>query len=342
MTVDWIGRAITLIGKGQPVAVITVCAVEGSAPREPGAKMIISRDAQWGTIGGGALEHLASMRAGALLKETPGIIRFEEFPLGPALGQCCGGRVVVSYEFLCERDLDWLGKAQTAIACNGKVTLERNIPDGPWRIVEGADGKADAPLSFFAADDTALSERRPVPESIARVREHVRDRRTPVFLFGAGHVGKEIARCLAPLPVTLSWIDRRDGVFPDSAGAMVQYLQTDDETGLVASAPAGACFFVMTHSHQLDFNLVREILKRGDSAYCGLIGSATKRARFRRRLIRAGASDAQIEHLCCPIGADGLNSKLPAVIALSAVHEMLLADQSFRTQSTKKADNDRH
>ena len=110
----------------------------------------------------------------------------------------------------------------------------------------------------------------------------------------------------------------------------MKIIASEDEVAVAQSAPAGACFFVVTHSHQLDYELVLEILKRGDSAYCGLIGSQTKRSRFERRLRRAGVSQDAVEGLICPIGGGSLKSKHPAVIALSAIHEMLLAHQAHR------------
>lgn len=330
MTAEWIERALDLIGEGKSFAVVTVCAIEGSAPREAGAKMIVTHDRQWGTIGGGALEFTAAARGRALLEEPKDAFLFEEFPLGPALGQCCGGRVLLSYERFDARDRDWLRQAHGALSENETAIVERSVPDGAWRIVENAREAENRAVILFGGDGAAFVETIPQPEAITRIRETISDQRISVYLFGAGHVGKAIAQCLSMLPVSLTWVDRREDSFPEGARAGANFIRTDEETDIAAAARAGACFFVMTHSHQLDYDLVQKILERGDGAYCGLIGSKTKRARFEKRLRRAGLSEAQLKRLYCPIGAGGLESKLPSVIALAAVHEMLLAHESYK------------
>jgi len=137
---------------------------------------------------------------------------------------------------------------------------------------------------------------------------------------------------LRGLPVAATWIDRRAERLAGVDAENVKIIATDDEIAVARAAPARACSFVLTHSHQLDYDLVLETLKRGDGAYCGLIGSQTKRSRFERRLRRAGVGQDAIERLVCPIGGAGLESKDPAVIALSAIHEMLLAHESHQAK----------
>jgi xanthine dehydrogenase accessory factor len=328
MSVEWIERAIELIGEGESFTVITICAAEGSAPREAGAKMIVTRHKQWGTIGGGALEFEAAAHARALLSEEASTSLFEEFPLGPALGQCCGGRVLLLYERIGPTARAWLEDTRNLVSDNKDVVLERTFPGGDWRPSDQSAAVQNNTIELFSAINEAHPKGIPDPAAITRIREVVSNQRIPVYIFGAGHVGKELARILSALPVTVTWIDRRADVFPESID--VSTVPTDRETEIVDSAPPGACFFVMTHDHQLDYDLVLHIMKRADGAYCGLIGSFTKRVRFEKRLRRAGVSDTQIEHLRCPIGAGGVKSKLPAVIALGAAHEMLIAHQQYQ------------
>lgn len=144
-----------------------------------------------------------------------------------------------------------------------------------------------------------------------------------VLLFGAGHVGRAVAAALAPLPLTLTWVDSREDAFsaapPDNATA----LATDCPEAEVAAAPPDAAFLVMTHSHALDFEIVRAILARGDFRYCGLIGSRTKRARFTRLLLERGCSQAAVARLTCPIGLPGIPGKEPAVIAAAVAAQLL-------------------
>ncbi len=88
---------------------------------------------------------------------------------------------------------------------------------------------------------------------------------------------------------------------------------------LVAAAPPGAAFVILTHDHALDFHIAEAALRRGDAAYVGMIGSASKRAQLAARLRAAGLPDAG---LTCPIGADGPKDKRPELIALAAAAEI--------------------
>ena len=138
-----------------------------------------------------------------------------------------------------------------------------------------------------------------------------------VVLFGAGHVGKEVARILERLPCRVTWIDPRPDVFPSSTSARV--VIEEEPAWMVDEAPPGAFYLVMTHSHALDLELVERVLKRNDVAFLGLIGSETKAAKFRLRLQQKGLS---AERLVCPIGLVK-GGKHPAEVAVSAVAQLL-------------------
>src|SRR4029078_5976952 len=91
----------------------------------------------------------------------------------------------------------------------------------------------------------------------------------------------------------------------------------------VATAPPAAFYLVAPHEHALDLRIVEAILRRGDAAFCGLIGSRTKRARFLHRLPDRGVGDDAIARLTCPIGIDGIEVKSPEVIAAAVVAQLL-------------------
>ena len=90
-----------------------------------------------------------------------------------------------------------------------------------------------------------------------------------------------------------------------------------------AQAPPGACYLVLTHQHDLDLRITETILRRGDFAYLGLIGSATKRARFLRRFEARGIAPATLARLTCPIGLPGISGKEPEVLAIAVVAQLL-------------------
>ena len=140
-----------------------------------------------------------------------------------------------------------------------------------------------------------------------------------VVLFGAGHVGKEVARILERLPCSVTWIDPRPDVFPPQVGANTKVVIEEEPAWMVDEAGPGAFYLVMTHSHALDLEIVERILRRKDAAFVGLIGSETKAAKFRLRLERRGISP---EKLVCPIGLFK-SGKHPAEVAVSAVAQLL-------------------
>jgi xanthine dehydrogenase accessory factor len=94
----------------------------------------------------------------------------------------------------------------------------------------------------------------------------------------------------------------------------------------VAAAPAGTRYVVLTHDHALDYELCRVILSRADAAWLGLIGSASKSARFRSRLLRDGLDREALAGLTCPIGVPNIPSKLPGAIAIAIAAQLLQRD----------------
>ena len=149
-------------------------------------------------------------------------------------------------------------------------------------------------------------------------------RGTPLYIFGAGHVGRAVVRALAPLPFDIHWIDSRAAEFPGDSLANCCMHVTDDALAYVHHADPGSLFLVFTHTHQLDFAITAEVLKRGDATYCGLIGSKTKRARFENKMLRGRViTEADLPHLTCPIGMPGITGKEPEIIAASVVAQLL-------------------
>jgi xanthine dehydrogenase accessory factor len=102
---------------------------------------------------------------------------------------------------------------------------------------------------------------------------------------------------------------------------------------VVADARPGSAFAVMTHEHSLDFLITAEILKRGDAAYCGMIGSATKRKLAERWMAENGYDTAAIAALTCPIGGDDVRDKRPQIIALLTAAEIVRALHRYRAET---------
>ncbi|HJY77737.1 MAG TPA: xanthine dehydrogenase accessory protein XdhC [Burkholderiales bacterium] len=149
-----------------------------------------------------------------------------------------------------------------------------------------------------------------------------------VVLFGAGHVGKEVARILERVPCRLTWVDARREQFPEHTTARI--VVDDEPAFAVDEAAAGAFYLIMTHSHALDFEIVERALLRKDASFVGMIGSETKAAKLRARL-RARGVDAS--RLVSPIGLFKAG-KHPAEVAVSAVAQLLQLRQEAGEKST--------
>ena len=179
-------------------------------------------------------------------------------------------------------------------------------------VVSGAT--AGAPTTAAIADETLI-------ETFGAAAR-------PLHLFGAGHVGRALVLALAPLPFAVTWVDARPDAFPSHLPANILPLAAADPAAVLAGAADGGFVLAMTHSHALDLAVVAAALAAGRFPYVGVIGSATKRARFERQLRAAGIAEARIAGLVCPIGGTAVRSKLPAAIAATTVAELLAADEA--------------
>ena len=231
---------------------ITITVTSGSVPREAGTSMMVWPDRIQGTIGGGALEWQAMQRARQMLDDGRAHLS-ETIPLGPALGQCCGGSVSLCFE-------------------------------------------------------QAAAEATPTG--------------APLWIYGAGHVGRALVQVLSPLPdFDVTWVDTSMDRFPDDLPPDVSPLAAEDPTAVVRHAPDTAHHLILTYSHQIDLALCHAVLSQ-PFASAGLIGSATKWARFRKRLRDLGHGQAQIARIACPIGDTRLG-KHPQAIAIGVAMAML-------------------
>jgi xanthine dehydrogenase accessory factor len=137
----------------------------------------------------------------------------------------------------------------------------------------------------------------------------------PVWLYGAGHVGRAIVQAL---PFAPKWVDVAEGRYPDWAENKV--IKTNPAAA-VAQAPDDALHFVLTHSHSFDLEICHHVLSR-PFGHLGLIGSASKKARFLRRLRELGHDETTLKRLQCPIGDKRLG-KAPEGIALGVAHWLM-------------------
>lgn len=257
-----LGNLDRFFAENTGVACVRLSRVRGSSPRDAGASMFVSLTATLGTIGGGQLEYMVIDEARAMLSR--GLAKADmDIPLGPDIGQCCGGRVEVHINDMTEADR---AMARQQLAC----------------------------------------------EEAAHPH---------VYILGAGHVGRALADCFERLPVRTILIDGRADELSKSTALVEQRLSILPEAD-VRGAPERSVFIVLTHDHALDFLLTAEALLRGDAAYVGMIGSATKRASF-NSWARSETPGLAIKPLVCPMGAMGSADKRPEVIASFITAEVM-------------------
>lgn len=286
---------------------IVVAEVKGSAPREAGAAMLVWEAGAEDTIGGGALEWQATAIAREMLEGGPDT-RVIRRALGPDIGQCCGGAVTLvaeRYDAARYRDLDQ-GFEFQGIWARQVEAGEAPLPDTTRRRIEK-----------FQWSDTAM------PTTLTKgwlIEPVWRDQR-PVYIYGAGHVGRALARVLAPMPAFDVWlVDVRAPMF-EPLPENIHISEGILPDALMKSAPPEAAHFIMTPEHDYDLHLCDTLLRQ-PFAYGGLIGSATKWARFRSRLKALGHDDAQIGRIHCPIGDPSLG-KHPQAIAIGVAQGLL-------------------
>lgn len=242
-----------------------------------------------------------------------------------------GTRMLVSAEATCgtigggHLELKAISFARTMLAHRDASRHERHYALGPslGQCCGGAVTLAFAPL------DADATTHWPVTAPLFHLQLH-----------GAGHVGRAIATLLATLDCEVDWFDQRDEEFPAATTlgspwpAHIRRVAIDTVEAEVRHARPGAFYLVLTHEHALDLRIVDAVLKRGDFAFCGLIGSKTKRAQFARRLAERGHPPALIDRIACPIGIAGVAGKEPEVIAASVVVQLLLAARSEAAEAT--------
>ena len=318
-----------IAGQGA-AALVTLAQAQGSSPREVGARMVVAPNGAFsGTIGGGALEWGALAEAQALLarRDGPAVARLDK-ALGPDLGQCCGGRVLLIIERFGAADRDTVA----SLAETERAGVLRTIAS------VGNDGRL---MRRPAKLDEARSPRPAYDlQSDGRVYERFGDEPTPFYLFGAGHVGRALSVALAPLPFLVTWIDVRPGAVPATFPPNVTAITQGDPVELLGRAPDGAFIAIMTHSHALDLDLAIAALQPKRFSYVGLIGSVTKRARFTSAMQKMGMPADMVDKLVCPIGLTTIRDKAPAAIAASVAAQVLMRREALATPTRTAAPSD--
>ena len=324
---DWPTTIIRSLQINTAAVRVVIASVRGSSPREVGATMVVERERVLGTIGGGQLEWSAIAAARALLAQSSRAAELHQLILGPQLSQCCGGAVELWLDRYSPADVSLLSLAADA-ATRGPTVLVTSLAAG--NVQRRIELRAGARLELVRENNITI------------LRERLDEPQPQVWLYGAGHVGQALARVLSTLPLQLTWIDSRPELLPGDVAESVHTLLAEDPVSTVAEAPVGTRFLVMTHSHPLDYALCKAVLERNEVPWIGVIGSQSKSVRFRSRLLREGMSRERVDRLICPIGIDGIDSKLPAAIAVGVAAQLLQTLASPVRSHSEGHDCDKH
>jgi len=285
-----------LMDDDEAAVLVTVIEARGSTPRDEGAWLAVGGKGFIGTIGGGALEFDAIARARDLLSQEGMWLRqVVEQPLGPNLGQCCGGHVRLLFERIGKAEMAELARlSEHASTCH---PLESGVPASD--------------ISTESREDTHSVYHRPATASPRSL-----------FVYGAGHVGRALMAITGDLGFDRTWVDISRDRFPATVPEDINVLVAAQPDVAAGYAPDNAVHLVLTHDHALDQEICATLLNKGKFGFLGLIGSDTKRTRFTRRLSDAGIDPSMLDRLVCPVGIRAVRGKDPARVALSIAAQL--------------------
>ncbi len=348
MALGFIDKLSDELKKHGALVRVTIVDKRGSAPREVGASMFVVINHISGTVGGGSLEYEAILQARKLLAET---IRsgqlwsreLKEYPLGPALGQCCGGSVKLLLEVFTKLEFKQLNPILETVDESPSLFFRSMMSGTPLYFVNHLRDVESGSLTLNRVIGEIIGGIRPnKPCFVAEPKsasgwfiEPQRPSTVPLYLYGGGHVGREIARVVEGLPFDLHWVDFAKERFPETTTEFAKIIVTSEPQKLAADSKDGAFHLVMTHSHPVDLAICHSVLKENKFGFLGLIGSETKRARFIKRFRESGISEEVIERMICPIGIDIGGGRNPAIIAVSVAAQIIKElEQSLKNNKT--------
>ena len=173
--------------------------------------------------------------------------------------------------------------------------------------------------------------------AVSVLLEYFPEPATKITIFGMGHVASTLVNVLGNMQAKISWIDSRENLAQDQT---VKGLPSNVTPFLYKSMldhidhmSHNEITLVMTHDHALDYQLVEALLDRKDCRFIGLIGSKTKALRFKKRLVSASFSQAEIDSVHCPVGLNEIAGKKPFEIAISIAGQII---QVTQTQAPSK------
>ena len=325
-------RILEALERGEDAVLCRIVASSGSSPRGAGACMAVFADGSTlGTVGGGAVERLSAEQAMEALTKKKSVCR--GFCLAPDqvadIGMICGGSVTMYFQFFSAEDESgkvFLRSALELLSGNKNAWRITRLEDG---LVTGEglydeehglrflDGMPDAILRLLLIGKSVYRSGDPAYAAEPICRAGV------VYVFGGGHVGKELVPLLAGTGFRVCVFDDRESYakqenYPQAERVIFgDYLHIGEKIKITADDYA----VIMTPGHQADREILLQVLKT-DASYVGCIGSRNKAAKTNVYLLEHGASEEALARIHCPIGIE-IFGETPAEIAVSVAAELI-------------------
>ena len=316
--------------RGERAVLCSVLASSGSAPRGAGARMAVFADgAACGTVGGGAVELQAMQTARELPASGGSLSRRYVLTADDvrSIGMICGGEVTLFFRCLCPERAEDVAFVQSVLSLLGageNAWLLTVVTDDSLRngLFSARTGQQFTALPMDALRPYLTSRAAFCPGPPAFYIEPL-SRAGRVYLFGGGHVGRELIPLLTRLDFRVTvFDDRPDLAVPENYPAAEQvifgdYLHIFDKLSLTADDSV----IIMTPGHAADREILLQVLST-DACYIGCIGSKTKAAKTNEFLLANGVPDSALSRIHCPIGIP-LGGDTPAEIAVSVAAELI-------------------
>jgi xanthine dehydrogenase accessory factor len=270
----------------------------------------------WGTVGGGAIEYRCLELARTVLQT--GVNREETFQLTPddlhKLGMVCGGSARVLLQVLSADSLAVADRAVRELDAGGEL----------WLVSHCSGGLALYRRNEVPRELHAYLTKRPVRVQEAGLDLFIEQIGTlgSVYIFGAGHVGRELEPLLSRLGFRCVVVDDRPeyadhALFPTAA----EVICTDFEDLSHVTVGEADYVCIMTRGHAHDSAVLTQVLAK-NPRYVGLMGSRRKIAAVHDLLREKGFTQTQIDHVTAPIGL-AIGAQTPAEIAVSIAAQLI-------------------
>lgn len=323
------------LAAGESFAIAMIVAQHGSTPRHVGSRMLVGHDGRIShSLGGGALEvHAIRLAQTALAIGTALTRTFVLKMERDALGMICGGEAEVFVHPLDPAHAEWLNlyQALAALLATGERgwLITRLTPQpGQWLVRE--DGSITGVFNRNSEELATLLEqadrRRPVCLNHAESRFLIEPVAQPgkVYIFGAGHIGQQLAGLATLADFAVMVLDDRVELASRERFPQVERLTVlaSYAVALAGLAVDETSFLVIiTHGHAGDLLVLRQAL-RSRAGYIGMIGSRRKRDTLYATLLQEGFTPEDLQRVHCPIGL-AIGAETPAEIAVSIVAELI-------------------